>query len=41
VTDEAGGKITDPEQVSTVRKFLQQNLAPQNETSERLVEPLH
>src|SRR5438309_2145042 len=41
VTDEAGGKITGLEQVSTVRKFLQQNLAPQNETSERLVEPLH
>src|SRR5882724_1977394 len=39
VTDEAGGKITDPEQVSTVRKFLQQNLAPQNETSERFAEP--
>ena len=41
VTDEAGGKITDPERVSMIRNFLHQNLAPQNETSERLAEPLH
>jgi [protein-PII] uridylyltransferase len=41
VTDEAGGKITDPERVSMIRNFLHQNLAPQNEASERLAEPLH
>ncbi len=41
VTDEAGGKIADPEQVSIIRKSLHQNLTPQNETSERLAEPLH
>lgn len=41
VTDQAGGKLTDPEQVETVRQFLQQNLAPQNDTSERPAESLH
>ena len=41
VTDEAGGKITDPERVSMIRNFLHQNLAPQNEASERLAESLH
>src|SRR6266550_386161 len=41
VTDEAGRKITDPYQVETTRRFLLQNLAPQNEPSERLAQPLH
>ena len=39
VTDHAGGKVIEPEQVETVRKFLHQNLAPQNDTSERFAEP--
>ena len=41
VTDEAGGKVTSVQQVETVRQFLIQNLAPQNDPSERLAEPLH
>jgi [protein-PII] uridylyltransferase len=41
VTDEAGGKVALPDQVETVRQFLLQNLAPQNDSSERLAEPLH
>ena len=41
VTDEAGRKITDPYQMETTRRFLLQNLAPQNEPSERLAQPLH
>jgi [protein-PII] uridylyltransferase len=41
VTDEAGGKITGLERVSEIRSVLQQNLAPQNETSERFAEPVH
>ena len=41
VTDEAGGKMTDLARVSEIRNFLEQNLAPQNETSERFAEPVH
>ena len=41
VTDQAGAKIADAGAVETVREFLRQNLAPRNEASERLAEPLH
>jgi [protein-PII] uridylyltransferase len=41
VTDEAGGKITDDGAVETVREYLRQNLAPQNEANEGRAEPLH
>jgi [protein-PII] uridylyltransferase len=36
VTDGAGGKLDDPQQVETVRQFMYQNLAPQNEASDRV-----
>ena len=38
-TAQAGGKVIEPEQVETVRKFHHQNLAHQNDTSERFAEP--
>jgi [protein-PII] uridylyltransferase len=41
VTDESGGKITAPEQVETIRAFLQQNLMRPNEPSEGHAQPLH
>ncbi|MGH7853929.1 MAG: [protein-PII] uridylyltransferase [Candidatus Binatia bacterium] len=41
VTDQYGGKVIDAAAVETVREFLRQNLAPRNETSERLAEPIH
>ena len=41
VTDQDGGKITEAGAVETVRDFLRQILAPGNEASERLTEPLH
>ena len=41
VTDRHGGKITEAVDVSTVREFLRQNLAPKNEAGERLAESLH
>jgi len=41
VTDQDGGKITEAEAVETVHDFLRQILAPGNEASERLTEPLH
>jgi len=36
VTDEAGRKVEDPQQVESVRHFMYQSLAPQNEASERV-----
>jgi len=36
VTDEAGRKVEDPQQVESVRQFMYQSLAPQNEASERV-----
>jgi [protein-PII] uridylyltransferase len=41
VTDEGGGKITDPEQVETARRHLFESLAPRHEASERSAQPLH
>jgi len=41
VTDESGGKITAPEQVETIRAFLQQNLMRPNEPSEGHAQLLH
>jgi [protein-PII] uridylyltransferase len=41
VTDQNGGKITAPEQVETIRAFLQQNLTRPNEPSEGHAQPLH
>ena len=41
VTDRNGDKTTHAGAVQTVREFLRQNLAPRNEPSERLAEPLH
>jgi hypothetical protein len=41
VTDQAGGKLSDPEDVESVRIFLRQTLAPQSETSERVAQSLH
>lgn len=41
VTDQAGGKLSDPEDVESVRIFLCQTLAPQSETSERIAQSLH
>jgi [protein-PII] uridylyltransferase len=41
VTDQRGGKITGTAEIETVREFLRQNLAPKNEASPRLAEPLH
>jgi [protein-PII] uridylyltransferase len=38
VTDHAGGKIVDAEQVEAVRKFLHQNLAPPNEPNQGIAE---
>lgn len=36
VTDETGRKVEDPQQVESVRQFMYQSLAPQNEASERV-----
>ena len=36
VTDEAGRKIDDPKRVETVRQFMYQSLAPQDEANERV-----
>jgi UTP:GlnB (protein PII) uridylyltransferase len=41
VTDQQGGKITEAREVETVREFLRRNLAPTNEASQRVAEPLH
>jgi len=41
VTDQNGGKIIVPEQVETIRAFLQQNLTRSNEPSEGHAQPLH
>ncbi|MGN6718517.1 MAG: ACT domain-containing protein, partial [Candidatus Binatia bacterium] len=41
VTDQNGGKIIVPEQVETIRAFLQQNLTRPNEPSEGHAQPLH
>jgi [protein-PII] uridylyltransferase len=38
VTDDAGGKIVDADQVEAVRKFLHQNLAPQNDPNQGIAE---
>ena len=38
VTDHAGGKIVAADQVEAVRKFLHQNLAPQNEPNQGIAE---
>ena len=40
VTDQDGGKVTDAAAVESIREFLRQNLAPQNEADQRLAEPL-
>jgi [protein-PII] uridylyltransferase len=36
VTDGAGRKLDDPQRVESVRQFMYQNLAPQNEASDRV-----
>jgi [protein-PII] uridylyltransferase len=36
VTDEAGRKIDDPKRAETVREFMYQSLAPQDEANERV-----
>jgi [protein-PII] uridylyltransferase len=41
VTDQRGGKITEETEIETVREFLRQNLAPKDDSSPRLSEPLH
>ena len=41
VTDQSGGKLTDPEDVESVRIFLRHTLAPQSETRERVAQSLH
>ena len=38
VTDHGGGKIVDADQVEAVRKFLHQNLAPQNDPNQGIAE---
>jgi len=38
VTDHAGGKIVDADQVETVRHFLRHNLAPQNDPGQGIAE---
>jgi [protein-PII] uridylyltransferase len=41
VTDERGSKIIDAAAVETIRRFLEQNLAPPSEGDERPAEPAH
>jgi [protein-PII] uridylyltransferase len=41
VTDQDGTKVADAGAVETLREFLRNNLAPRNEPSERLAEPVH
>ena len=41
VTDQFGAKIEDSDRVETLRQFLRQSLAPQDETSERLAQSVH
>ncbi|MGH7872877.1 MAG: hypothetical protein ACREQO_11750 [Candidatus Binatia bacterium] len=36
VTDQAGKKVEQRDQVETIRQFMFQSLAPQNESSERV-----
>jgi [protein-PII] uridylyltransferase len=38
VTDDAGGKIVGADQVESVRNFLRQNLAPQNDPNQGIAE---
>ncbi len=41
VTDRAGGKIVEPDEVEAVRNFLRQNLAPQNDSPQQgIAEPV-
>jgi [protein-PII] uridylyltransferase len=41
VTDQFGAKIEDTHRIETLRQFLRQSLAPQDETSERLAQSVH
>ncbi|HEX9455004.1 MAG TPA: [protein-PII] uridylyltransferase [Candidatus Binatia bacterium] len=41
VTDQAGNKVTDAEQVETMQQYLRHTLAPQSEPGERFAESLH
>jgi [protein-PII] uridylyltransferase len=41
VTDQAGNKVSDAEQVETMQQYLRHTLAPQSEPGERFAESLH